>query len=410
RYARCFSGLQIVPPYPPNSIVLEGESLTIPCSAADPTGYPSKVTFKTKSADGSTYEEIKTSERVSITNSTRNDTVQGVLTRTAVLHITNTRFPDDGDSQGMSYKCSSTLGRNTKELTFMVYLVKKVDLPRAVVKGTTATYGGSANLTCDVTYRGNPNTVQLKRVLWMRNFNITGQGAVDIAPIIVTKATTRDGGDYVCAAEVNLMATRLKQITMGTATLNGNFKVKMFNGTTQVIGKISGSVVMECPAEGYPLNVTWLRVNNNGQEVRLRSSHPRPTLTPVLCTAMVCMAMACMAMVCTAMVCMAMVCTAMACMAMVCTAMVCMAMVCTAMVCMAMVCTAMVCMAMACMAMGDVPRIRDRYVVTRPCPSCRYRMTIYKLQSRDQGHYVCKASSNMASARHHCELIFPESK
>ncbi|KAK3733296.1 hypothetical protein QZH41_011134, partial [Actinostola sp. cb2023] len=131
-----------------------------------------------------------------------------------------------------------------------------------MVKATT--YRGSANITCDVIYHGNPKIVQLEKLVWIRNFTIIAEGSVAIAPITVTKATTRDGGDYVCGAKVKLMTTTMRQITMGTATLN--IQLKMVNGTTQVQGAVSSNVVMECPAEGYPLNVTWFRVNEDGQE------------------------------------------------------------------------------------------------------------------------------------------------
>jgi len=46
-------------------------------------------------------------------------------------------------------------------------------------------------------------------------------------------------------------------------------QLKMVEGETEVTGNVTNSVVMECPAEGYPLNVTWFRVNRNGQEVEL---------------------------------------------------------------------------------------------------------------------------------------------
>ena len=35
--------------------------------------------------------------------------------------------------------------------------------------------------------------------------------------------------------------------------------------------KEPGNFTMECPADGYPLNVTWMRVNEDGQETSLDS-------------------------------------------------------------------------------------------------------------------------------------------
>jgi len=90
------SGLQIVEPYPDNYIAIEGESLSISCLAADSGGYPSQVTFKKKSDDGPTFEEIKPNASiVTITNATTQDPAAGVCVfrlQYATHHLLNYRM------------------------------------------------------------------------------------------------------------------------------------------------------------------------------------------------------------------------------------------------------------------------------------------------------------------------------
>ncbi|KAK3733285.1 hypothetical protein QZH41_011136 [Actinostola sp. cb2023] len=313
--------MEFIPPYPPNKILIEGQPLTISCSAADSSDYPRNVTFKRRGADGFTFEEIKTSERVYITNSTRNDTEKGFV-RTAVLHITGV-LPEDDNSKA-PWQCWAYSASAHSSQGCTIYVVPKSDLPKATIHGGgTISYGGSANLTCNVT-NGKLLSAPLSKLAWTKDMEIVQNGttSTNLEPLIITKATTRDAGEYRCTALVNLKTFRLVSMTLGTAILH--IQLKMVNGTTQVQGAVSSNVVMECPAEGYPLNVTWFRVNEDGQENNITMS--------------------------------------------------------------------------------------QRYVVTRPCSSCRYRLTIYEFQSRDQGRYVCKATRNTESGQHQFEVSITEGK
>ncbi|XP_031556294.1 hemicentin-1-like [Actinia tenebrosa] len=261
------STIEIIPPYPRNEIAIEGDSLAISCIARDTSGYPSKVIFTRRSrVDHYTYEEIQNSPRVYVTNTTRNDT-HG-LTRTAVLHIESAQ-PSDHSSLA-PYQCwaypSIPGGKEPEKHVFTIYVISKSDLPRATVTGANATLGDLANLTCDVTYPGNQYKAPLERLAWVKNTKtISENGSTTIDPLILTTVSARDGGVYTCMAVVKLQGLKAVNISLGTAILT--IRVQFFEAPTEVVGTEGGRVVMECPAEGYPLNITWLRRLSNGTQV-----------------------------------------------------------------------------------------------------------------------------------------------
>ncbi|KAK3750237.1 hypothetical protein QZH41_017413, partial [Actinostola sp. cb2023] len=257
----------IVSPYPDNLIVVENEKAKVTCVVTDTTGAkPDKIVFVRKDRFGAIAPILDEGPNGRIYY--ENKTEDGGKKLMVTLHFNKVIVKDD--SLSGNHECHGYTGAKNVQYGFTVSVIPQIDLPRAVVNGTTTTFGGSANLTCDITYQGRRMSVRLEKVLWIRNFTVISQGSVAIAPITITKATTRDGGDYVCKTEVKLRRFRIIQITMGTATLK--IKLKMDDGMTKVAGAVNSSVVMECPAEGYPLNVTWMRVNKDGKEVSLGKS------------------------------------------------------------------------------------------------------------------------------------------
>ncbi|EDO34304.1 predicted protein [Nematostella vectensis] len=268
-------GLLIAWPYPPNVWGMVGDSVQIPCTARNDGTYPAVVKFKRRDSLYQ-YVDIPNTARVYQTNSTANKSIG--LTRTTVLHIHNMTVDDD--SNVYRYICSaSTPGaQGEQQQGFQVIVVKDEDLPRADVNSVNANFGETVNLTCKLTFTGTTGQVSITSLHWMRDNKVIANGTdTGIGPYTIRSVSTKDGGDYKCLAKVEIRSSKEYQTLLGTAKLT--VFVKFFGVQSEIIGSVGERVILECPAEGYPLKIQWSRKTGPSTETMLKDTAGKYSIT-----------------------------------------------------------------------------------------------------------------------------------